>query len=96
MRRRLIPAYWKELAHIFYLEKKAAFLSWWTGRRYGFRRQVEIPNPLHSWPRNSPCFCGSGTKFKKCCRTSTPPYCLRTLALEAEILMAAAKAKGLI
>lgn len=24
-------------------------------------------NPLKGFPRNSPCFCGSGRKFKKCC-----------------------------
>lgn len=24
-------------------------------------------NPLKNFPRNEPCFCGSGKKFKKCC-----------------------------
>lgn len=24
-------------------------------------------NPFKKWPRNLPCFCGSGKKFKKCC-----------------------------
>lgn len=24
-------------------------------------------NPLQSFPRNKPCFCASGKKFKKCC-----------------------------
>lgn len=26
-----------------------------------------LPNPFKKWPRNLPCFCGSGVKFKKCC-----------------------------
>lgn len=26
-----------------------------------------IANPFKKWPRNLPCFCGSGRKFKKCC-----------------------------
>ena len=25
-----------------------------------------VPNPFNKWPRNLPCFCGSGKKFKKC------------------------------
>lgn len=24
-------------------------------------------NPLSGYPRNEPCWCGSGKKFKKCC-----------------------------
>ncbi len=24
-------------------------------------------NPLREFPRNMPCFCGSGNKFKRCC-----------------------------
>lgn len=25
-----------------------------------------VYNPFTKWPRNFPCFCGSGVKFKKC------------------------------
>ncbi len=28
-------------------------------------------NPLATLPRNEPCFCGSGKKFKKCCLDKT-------------------------
>lgn len=29
-------------------------------------------NPLSSYPRNDPCFCGSGKKSKKCCLNKIP------------------------
>lgn len=29
-------------------------------------------NPLLSYPRNKGCFCGSGTKFKRCCCPRQP------------------------
>lgn len=29
-------------------------------------------NPLVSYPRNNPCTCGSGFKFKKCCYAKLP------------------------
>lgn len=36
---------------------------------YENKEPVAIPvdNPFKKWPRNLPCFCGSGKKFKKCC-----------------------------
>ena len=33
-------------------------------------------NPLLKWPRNKPCFCSSGKKFKKCCNTKMLPLCI--------------------
>lgn len=29
-------------------------------------------NPLQKYPRNEPCYCGSGKKFKKCCLPFEP------------------------
>jgi len=31
-------------------------------------------NPIFKHPRNSPCFCGSGKKFKHCCLKTCPAY----------------------
>ncbi len=31
------------------------------------------PNAIPQTPRNAPCTCGSGVKFKRCCGTSAPP-----------------------
>jgi hypothetical protein len=31
-----------------------------------------VPNPLLRKPRNSPCLCGSGKKWKKCCLPLMP------------------------
>lgn len=37
-----------------------------------------VPKPGHAWnpllkfPRNNPCPCGSGKKFKKCCVNNVP------------------------
>ena len=33
----------------------------------------EVDNPFAKWPRNIPCFCGSGKKFKKCCEMTLGP-----------------------
>jgi len=30
------------------------------------------PNPFLGYPRNSKCFCGSGKKFKYCCKKRQP------------------------
>jgi uncharacterized protein YecA (UPF0149 family) len=32
------------------------------------------PNPLQRFPRNQPCWCGSGRKAKACCLPKTPQY----------------------
>ena len=32
------------------------------------------PNPLFKYPRNLPCFCGSGIKFKKCHLSKIPSH----------------------
>lgn len=32
-------------------------------------------NPLKSYPRNAPCVCRSGKKFKKCCMDKISPVC---------------------
>lgn len=40
-----------------------------------------VANPLLSLPRNMACPCGSGDKFKKCCRDLTKRY-VRKDALE--------------
>jgi uncharacterized protein YecA (UPF0149 family) len=29
-------------------------------------------NPIQDLPRNKPCFCDSGKKFKKCCLPNQP------------------------
>lgn len=31
-------------------------------------------NPMMSYPVNHPCFCGSGAKFKLCCKKGLTPY----------------------
>lgn len=31
-----------------------------------------IWNPVKRYPRNAPCVCGSGKKFKKCCEPHQP------------------------
>lgn len=41
-------------------------------------------NPLVNFPRNAPCFCESGKKFKKCCIHTTT----RTLSAEEAKKMA--------
>jgi hypothetical protein len=33
-----------------------------------------IWNPLRTYPRNNPCFCGSGQKSKRCCLPKVIPY----------------------
>jgi len=33
-------------------------------------------HPFHGYPRNAPCFCGSGKKYKKCHFLEIPAYCL--------------------
>ncbi len=43
----------------------------------------EVPNPFKQWPRNLPCFCGSGKKFKKCCNENISPT---VTAEELEVL----------
>ncbi len=49
-------------------------------------------NPIVSWPRNNPCFCQSGKKFKKCCMNKVSRTCMNT---SYEMLRAAVKeAKG--
>lgn len=35
-------------------------------------------NPLCRYPRNLPCFCGSGIKFKKCHMNFVPKYINKT------------------
>jgi len=37
------------------------------------RVRNEIPPPFQQVGRNSPCPCGSGKKYKRCCGVSAPP-----------------------
>jgi hypothetical protein len=36
-------------------------------------KQGHVWNPIRSYPRNNPCPCGSGKKFKKCHYKDLPP-----------------------
>jgi len=42
-------------------------------------------NPLLNYPRNNPCFCGSGKKFKKCCLVNMPRTCSTRLAKDLAV-----------
>lgn len=33
-----------------------------------------VANPLRKYPRNDPCLCGSGKKWKRCCEPDMPLY----------------------
>lgn len=44
-------------------------------------------NPLLKYPRNSPCYCGSGRKAKKCCLPSATPYCKKSDAPTLEAIV---------
>jgi hypothetical protein len=37
-------------------------------------------NPLRDYPRNNPCFCGSGVKAKRCCIPRLHPCVKQELA----------------
>lgn len=50
-------------------------------------------NPTLNYPRNSPCFCKSGKKFKKCCLSLIPPTCTKEKALEFKQAIPAALAE---
>jgi hypothetical protein len=39
-------------------------------------------NPIQDLPRNKPCFCDSGKKFKKCCLPLQPKLMPTELALD--------------
>ena len=47
------------------------------GRSYNMVYRLNAGNvwsPLVKYPRNNPCFCGSGMKHKKCCQPHVSPY----------------------
>lgn len=41
-------------------------------------------NPLHRYPRNLECFCGSEIKAKKCCLPKVALYCNAKVAAELQ------------
>ncbi len=56
-------------------------------------------NPLRDFPRNMPCFCGSTTKFKRCCMskledTIEPQQLAPLKAAMAKVIAAGGGAKG--
>lgn len=51
-----------------------------------------VPNPLLGFPRNDPCFCNGGKKFKNCHLKKLPRTILPSLAEETkQVLRAAGK-----
>ncbi len=42
-------------------------------------------NPLSKFPRNHPCFCGSGLKAKKCCADRIQEWCTIAEARKIEM-----------
>jgi uncharacterized protein YchJ len=53
------------------LSAQENYLNW-------FKKQIRKPND--SEVRNMPCFCGSGIKYKKCCRNKTQEEKAKALA----------------
>src|SRR5579859_3237184 len=45
-------------------------------------------NPMRKFPRNNPCPCGSGLKFKKCCLSTMKPAITTSQAQQAEAFLA--------
>ena len=45
---------------------------WWLGKRVNAGMVQLAKNPLLGYPRNTPCWCGSGAKAKKCCLPKQP------------------------
>lgn len=41
------------------------------------RQDEVVEHPYRKFPRNWPCFCGSGMKFKKCHINQVPSHCLK-------------------
>lgn len=44
-------------------------------------------NPLTKYPKNWPCFCGSGLKFKKCCTDKVPKTCTKELFPKYQLIV---------
>ncbi len=44
-------------------------------------------NPLVGFPRNAACFCGSGSKAKRCCLPRVAEFCSSKKAAELKRLM---------
>lgn len=43
-----------------------------SGPHHYAQRPGFVWNPLRSWPRNAPCWCGNGQKAKRCHLQTTP------------------------
>ncbi len=55
-----------------------------------------VPNPLLKYPRNKPCICQNGKKFKVCHLNQLPRMVPSEMAENAKELLGKLKAKGLI
>jgi hypothetical protein len=55
-------------------------------RRSWALREGYAWNPLLKWPVNSPCWCGSKKKAKKCCKPFIPHSCTKELAATIHFL----------
>lgn len=49
------------------------------------RSEVE-PHPFRKFPRNWPCFCGSGKKFKKCHMDEVPQWIMKNQAPQVKAM----------
>ena len=54
----------------------------------------EYRNPLLQFPRNEPCYCKSGKKFKNCHMRTLPPKVSKEAAEELVVLMKKREALG--
>lgn len=55
------------------------------------RRDEVEPHPARKYPRNWPCFCGSGKKFKKCHLEQVPHWILKNEAPRVKAMIDAFK-----
>ena len=56
------------------------------------RREIKLPkglkeNPIFRFPKKEPCFCGSGKRFKNCCRDKQPKYITDKEAASIEVAL---------